>query len=111
VTNDPLVRQQLRDIARREPRNGIDLEVRECAAEVLALPEDREPTQPRLEAFEADLLEEAPIVFDRLPPLTIVILDVERIRPAPPAAVDLRLLRTHLLKMPRMLLPIAPNSP
>jgi|SRR6188472_4253641 hypothetical protein len=111
MANDALVSEQLRHIACGEPRDAIDVEVRECVAEVLALPEDRQPAQAGLEAFEADLLEETSIISDRLPPLTIVILDVERICPAPPTAADLRRLRTHLLKMPRMLLPIAPNSP
>jgi hypothetical protein len=111
VANDAFVPQQPGDVARGEFRHAIDLEVRERAAEVLALPEDRQPAQAGLKTFEADLLEETPIIFDRLPPLTIVIVDVKRIGPAPPAAVDLGLLRTHRLKMPRMLLPIAPNSP
>src|SRR6185503_12461286 len=111
MTNDPFVAEQSRDVARREAGDAIDVEVHERAPEVLALPEDRQPAQTGLEAFEADLLEQTAVVFDRLPPLAIVILDVERIGPAPPAAVHLWLGRSHHLKMPRMLLPIAPKSP
>ena len=86
VANDAFVPKECRHVARREPRDAIDVEVHECAPEVLALPEDRQPAQTGLEAFEADLLEQTSVVFDRLSPLAIVILDVERIAPTPPAA-------------------------
>jgi len=86
MTNDPFVAEQSRDVARRETGDAIDVEVHERAPEVLALPQDRQPAQTGLEAFETDLLEKAPVIGDRLPPLAIVILDVERIAPAPPAA-------------------------
>ena len=63
------------------------VEIRERAPEILALAENREPAQSGLEPLEAHLLEETPIVGHRLPPFAIVILDVERIGAAPPAAV------------------------
>jgi hypothetical protein len=88
VANDAFVGQQPRDVARCESRNLLHVEVCKRAAEVLALPEYRQPAQAGLEAFQADFLEQATIVPDRLSPLTIVILDVERICPAPPTAND-----------------------
>jgi hypothetical protein len=86
MPNDAFVAKQPRDIACRVSTDTIDIEVRERAAEVLALPEDRQPAQAGLESFEADLLEETSVIFDRLAPLAIVVVDVERIGSAPPAA-------------------------
>src|SRR5579864_4348173 len=58
----------------------------ERLAEVLTLAKDRDPTQSRLESLEAELLEDPAIVRDRTTPLTIVVVLVQRIAYAPPAA-------------------------
>src|SRR5256885_765025 len=48
----------------------------EAPREASALAQDRRPRQPRLEALEAELLEEAHIVAHRSPPLGVVVVDV-----------------------------------
>jgi hypothetical protein len=62
------------------------LEVFECAPERLALAQDRQPRQARLEAFEAQLLEQPAVVPDRKAPLAVVIVDVLGCGDAPEAA-------------------------
>jgi hypothetical protein len=47
------------------------------------LPENRDPTQPRLRAFKNEHLEEPPIIMQRHAPLFVVITNVERIVTAP----------------------------
>src|SRR5262245_52634364 len=111
MANDAFVAQQPADIASRVTRDAVDVEAGKRAAEVLPFPQDRDPAQARLKAFETDLLEQTRVVFHALTPFMIVILDVERIGPAPPAALHRHLLRTRHLKIPRILLPIAPKNP
>lgn len=53
--------------------DGSDVEAREGRAEVLALGEDRAPAQPGLEALQAQLLEQAPVVGDGKDPLAVVV--------------------------------------
>jgi hypothetical protein len=62
------------------------VEAGERAAERVPLPQDRQPREARLEPFEADLLEEPPIVRDGNPPLLVVVGDVVLVGPAPEAA-------------------------
>ena len=73
VADDARIGQETVDIIGPEARHRVDLEVRERGAEVLALAEDRQPRETRHEALEAELLEEAPIVRHRPPPLAVVI--------------------------------------
>jgi len=86
VTDDPRVGQQARHVACPEARHLRRIEAGERAAERLALPQDREPRESRLEPLETDLLEEPAIVRDGTPPLVVVIGDVVLLRPAPEAA-------------------------
>jgi len=57
VANDAFVPEECRHVARRVPRNAIDIEICEGAAEIVALPENRQPAQAGLKPLEADLLE------------------------------------------------------
>src|SRR5690348_11474786 len=88
MTDDARVTQQPRDVACAEPRDALEIESCERLAKRLALAEDRPPTQAGLESFEADLLEETPIVVDRKAPFTIVIGDIERVVADPVAAMN-----------------------
>src|SRR5687768_13620169 len=47
---------------------------------------NRQPAESRLETFEADFLEEAPVVADRTAPFLVVIALIQRIVAGPPAA-------------------------
>src|SRR5690606_27032783 len=68
----------------------LEVEAGERPAEGLALLQDRQPAQPRLEALEAELLEEAPVVAHRPAPLVVVVREVERVLARPPAALHAR---------------------
>ena len=57
-----------------------------AAAEILALPQDRQPGQAGLEAFEADLLEQPTVVGDRPAPFAVVIGGIVRRAAVPEAA-------------------------
>ena len=59
-------------------------------AEVLALAQDRQPREPRLEALEAEPLVESALVRDRPPPLLVVVGDVERVGRRPAAGTGVR---------------------
>ena len=83
----------------------LDLEAGERGAEVLALAQNRQPRQTRLEAFEAKLLEQTHVVGDRMAPFVVVVLHIERIVAAPPAPSDPinaypQAICTHRAKLP-----------
>jgi len=84
VPHDPSVPKQPLDAPSIEPRDAAVVEPGKRLSKVVPLPENREPAQPRLKPFEADLLEEPHVVVDRPPPLLIVIRDIVRRAPAPP---------------------------
>ena len=63
----------------RVARDLVRIEVVEGAAEIVALAQDRDPREPRLEAVENELLEQRAVVALRHAPLLVVIGDVERI--------------------------------
>ena len=88
MPDDSGVPEQAIDVARTEPGHGVKVEAAKRAAERLALAEDDEPAQPRLESLEADLLEEpAPVTYGHSP-FAVVVAAVERIAVAPEAADD-----------------------
>src|SRR6185503_5878367 len=68
VAHDALVLQEPLDVALPEARHALEVEVGEGGAEVLALPEDRDPRESGLEPLQADLLVEAPVVALRKAP-------------------------------------------
>ena len=83
MSHDAGIAEQALDVALPEARHLLEVELRERRAERVALPQDREPRQPRLEALETELFEEPAIVGDRKAPLVVVVVDVE-----PGGAVD-----------------------
>ena len=88
MTHDRRVAEQSLDLALPVPCDHLGVEVRECATERLALAEDREPRQAGLEPFEAELLEQPPVVRDRHPPLVVVVAAVVGVVARPPPAAD-----------------------
>ena len=84
VAHDAFILQQPFDVARAEARDAFRLEVGERRAKVLPLPEDRQPGQPGLKAFEAEPFEQSPFVGDGPAPFLIVVRVVQRVarRPA-----------------------------
>src|ERR1051326_7543361 len=86
MANDALVLQQSDDVAPGEARDRIEIEIMEGGTKVLALRQDGAPAQSRLEAFEAQFLEQATIVADREAPFGIVVAEELRRGTAPAAA-------------------------
>ena len=85
----PGILQQALDIVRAERRDRLGVETGEGLAEILPLAQDRQPAQPRLEAFQADFFEQTPVVGDRAAPFAVVIGSVYSvIGAAPPAPPD-----------------------
>jgi hypothetical protein len=78
VADDPGVAQKSLDISLAEARDLLEVEARERLPEVLALAQNRQPREAGLEAFEAELLEEPPVVVDRKAPLVVVVRAVFR---------------------------------
>lgn len=86
MAHDPGVGQEPLDVGRAEAGERLGLEMRESAAEMLALPQDGEPGQAGLEALEAELLEEIAVVGRGPAPLLVVVGTIERVAPVPGAA-------------------------
>jgi hypothetical protein len=86
MAHDPRVGEEARHVARSEARDLHDVEACEAAPECVALPEDREPGEARLEALQADLLEQAHIVRGGKAPLLVMVGEVLRSGGAPEAA-------------------------
>ena len=85
VAHDADVAEQPLHVDRSEAGDRCDVEPRERLPEALALSEDRQPRQPRLEPLQTQLLEEAIVVEDRSAPFVVVIGDVVGCRGAPTA--------------------------
>jgi hypothetical protein len=77
VPHDRRVREETVDVRGAKSGHAFRVEIREGTAEPLALPQDRQPRQPRLEAFEAELLEQSALVEDRPAPLAVVVVAVD----------------------------------
>src|SRR5689334_1155146 len=86
VADDAGIGDQTLDVLLSEPCDLVEVEAGKSLAEILALAEDRQPGQARLEAFEAYLLEEPLVVDDRPSPLPIMICGVFRDAAMPGAA-------------------------
>jgi hypothetical protein len=86
VTDNPRIGKQAFDLRRAEGAKRLDVEAGEGTAEVLALSQDREPGQTRLEALEAELLEDVAVVRRRSAPFLVVVGPVERVVAVPQAA-------------------------
>jgi hypothetical protein len=86
MAHDASVADERVHTPRREARDALEVEARERASEGLSLAEDSQPAQTRLEAFEADFLEQPMIVGDRTSPLGVVVRPVVFTTDAPPAS-------------------------
>src|SRR2546425_11480118 len=98
IPDDTLISHQACNVRLAESRHFPSIEVLERLPEVVALAQDDNPAQPRLEALQGQHLEDLPIVMDRHAPFLVVILTVQRILSAPPAP---RLLRTDTFQASR----------
>src|SRR6476620_1987813 len=84
MADDPRIAEQPLDVALAEARDALGIEAGEATPERLALAEDGDPGESRLEPLEAQALVEAALVAHRPPPLVVVVGDVLRVgrRPA-----------------------------
>lgn len=90
VAHDARVAQQTRHVGGVEGGQPIHVELAKGAPEGLALVQDGQPAQAGLEAFEADLLEQAPVIGHRKAPLVIMVVLVGGRGLAPRAAHRMR---------------------
>src|SRR3954470_10438372 len=79
VADDARVGEQAGHVVVAEARHGGRLEARERGAEPLALAQDRDPREARLERLERHALEQPTLVGDRPAPLLVVVALVERV--------------------------------
>ena len=86
MADDAGVAQQAGNIPHPESGDYRGVETGETGPEALPLPQDGQPGEPGLEPLEADLLEQADVVHDGVPPLVVVIGPVDLRLVAPPAA-------------------------
>jgi hypothetical protein len=86
MSNDPDVVDESGNVIVGKSCHPLNVEACERTAEVFAFPQDREPTQTRLKALEADFFEQSRVVVHRASPFTIVVFDIQRIVTAPPTA-------------------------
>jgi hypothetical protein len=86
VADDAGIGQETFDVGRPEFQQGLDLEPGKGAAEIVALPQYRDPGQARLEALEAELLEQVAVVRRRAAPFGVVVGLVQRVAAGPGAA-------------------------
>jgi len=100
VADNRGVAEQALDVALAEAGDAIGVEALERRAEALTLAQDRQPRQPRLEAFEAEPFVEAALVRDGAPPLFVVVGVVERVGRLPAANQDGQLSTTSTLTTP-----------
>ena len=77
VPDDRRVGEEASNVRGTETRDTSRVEIRERTAKTVALPQDRQPRQAGLEAFEAELLEQAALVDDRPAPLAVVVRAVD----------------------------------
>ncbi len=86
VPHDAGISEQPFDVPRAEAGEAFDVEPREGAAEGLALSQDGVPGEAGLEALEAELLEQCPVVGGGPAPFGVVVAAVEGVAHAPEAA-------------------------
>ena len=90
MPDDSIVGEQTFDVVFGEAGDPVGVEVLERGPEGIALAQDREPRQARLEPLEAQPLVDAALVADRPPPLVVVVGGVEGVAPAEAANVAQR---------------------
>jgi hypothetical protein len=79
VADDAHVGEQSLHVRLAEVGDPLGVEAREGGPERLALAQDRDPREARLEGLEADPLVQAALVDDRTPPLLVVVAGVQRV--------------------------------
>jgi hypothetical protein len=89
VPHDRCVPEQPLDVSLAEAGDALGIEALERRSERLALAQDRQPGEPRLEAFETEPLVDPALVGDRATPLLVVVGEVSRVARGP-AADELR---------------------
>src|SRR5437773_5481735 len=85
MPDDPLVLHQPINITLGVTSDSIEIETVKSRSKVLALGEDGSPAQARLEAFQAEFLEETEIIAHRESPFGVVIVEKLRCGCAPTA--------------------------
>src|SRR5262249_11473927 len=80
------VANELFDLGRPEGGDDGWVEVDERPAEAFALSQDGEPRQAGLESFQADLLQDTPVIADRQTPFVVVVVVVFGCGVSPSAA-------------------------
>jgi hypothetical protein len=78
------VQKKSLDIALRKASHLEELEICEPPTKVLPFAQDGEPTQTGLKSLEADFLEEAAIIGDRVAPFFVVVATIVLGGGAPP---------------------------
>src|SRR5690606_8792976 len=78
MADDAGVGEQLFNVGFTEARDALEVEALEGLAEILALAQDGEPGQARLKPFQAQLLEQAPVVRDRPSPFAVMVTQIVR---------------------------------
>jgi hypothetical protein len=96
VADDALILQQAAHFLLVKVRYAVKIEVGEGLPKVLAFGQDGSPAQAGLEAFQADLLKQTDIVFDRKAPL-VVVIGLELRRSSTPTAAWLAIGPDHCL--------------
>ena len=86
MADDRGVAEQTGDVGSAEARDRRGHETAKRAPEPVALAEDGQPRQARLESLERELLVERAIVERRPAPFVVVVVAIERIAVGPPAA-------------------------
>ena len=85
MPDDSGVAEQPPDVALSEASDAFRVEAGERAPERVALAQDRDPGETRLEAFQADALVEPALVPDRAAPFLVVVGEVQRVARLPAA--------------------------
>ena len=85
MPHDAGVAEQTTHVTLTEAGNLIGVEAGEGGTKVLPLPEDRQPREAGLEAFETQTLVDTPFGRDRPSPLLVVVGEVQRIGRFPAA--------------------------
>ena len=88
MADDAGIGEAAGDVVIAETGDLVEVEAGEGGAEVFAFPQDRQPGQARLEAFQADLLEQPDIVGDRTAPFIVVVAAIVLQPAMPEAAVE-----------------------
>src|SRR5690554_7478708 len=86
MADDAGIRQQSLHVLLGEAHHFVDFKITEGGPEVLALGQNSAPAQTGLKAFQAQLLEQAPVVGYRETPLLVVIGEKQFRRIAAPTA-------------------------